>query len=302
MKKVLCIGSAGFILSNFIRRALFNKSEYSFVSIDACLNPNMLNNIYVNKGHRLHIGSINDIHFLNVIFEIERPEIVILGTKTNNEMIGTSIQGVQNVIEASRKWEVEQLLYLSSDKVYSSNGQWSHLETESVDPSNLYEIGQVTAELLIKKSDLKYNILRLSNNYGPRQSVDKLIPTTINNILNKEKTSIYGKGQHIREWTHVDDTFSAIISVLESGKCDDIYNVSSNFEISNLEMYQEICNIVGSGHDLINFDNQKESSPTKYTSNSSKLRELGWKPAVKFKKSLEQCVGWYLANKWWFKS
>lgn len=305
MKKILCTGSGGFVFSNFIRKALFDKLDYSFVSIDICKGPRVLNNIYVNKGHKFYIGDVADKHFIDVIFELERPDIVIHGaasdSKDSQELIHTNILGTQNIIEACNKWSVEKLIYCSTSEVYSKEIA-SVTEESSLAPQNLQAVTKLSGEFLVKNNhQVNYNIVRLGHNYGPRQQVEYFIPKAILSICNNEELIINENSNLLKDWTHVDDSYCGIITILEKGIKNNVYNISSNHEFSYLEVFQEICNILGRGHNLIKFV-EGETEP-EYTSsiNTNKIKSLGWKPKVKLKIGLEQCVLWYSNNQWWFR-
>lgn len=309
-KKVLITGSCGFIFGNFIRKAIYEKLPYNFVSIDRVSNG-ALNNIYWNKNHNFYIGDINDQHFIDVVFQFERPDIVIHGAEESlNEesIINTNVNGTQKIINSCIKHNVEKLIYVSTDKVYGElvddkKSSWE--ENNVINPNNLFAASKASGELLVttanKNNGLNYNILRLSNNYGPRQNVNKFIPNIIKNILNDEKINIYDKGLNIRDWTHIFDTCAAISKILDSGKTNETYNISSNHEFSNLELVQKICNIMKKGHDLISFIPSTSRQDFRRALNNEKLKSLGWESQIKFKDGLEQTIEWYQMNQWFIK-
>jgi dTDP-glucose 4,6-dehydratase len=305
MKKVIFLGGAGFIGSNFIRKALFNKSNYNFVTIDVCKGNNVLNNIYANKGHKFYIGDITDKHFLNVVFELERPDIVIHGAvhadNNTEELIKSNILGTQLVIEACKKWSVERIIYLSTEQVYQSSLESLKLtENSLVLPKNIYAISKLTSEFLIKASGLNYNITRSCSNYGPRQQKEYLIPTIINNIISNKEVILKNKGEELNEWIHVEDNCSGIMTVLEKGLPNETYNISCNYEFSQLEVFQEICNNLEKGHHLIKFV-EDGSTSSLYSLHNNKLKELGWKPNYKFRNGLSHTINWYQKNPWFLK-
>lgn len=318
MKKVLVTGGGGFIFSNFIRKALYNKSDYSFVSIDLCKVPNALNNIYANKGHEFHIGDITDGHVVNVIFELERPDIVIHGAAESytddsisdaTSFIRSNVLGTQVIIDACRKWNVERLIYVSSDNVYGqlldeNAAPW--VEEAPLAPRNLYSASKAAGELLVKAAHqthgLNYNITRSCNNYGPRQQTKNFIPKIIKNILMNEAMPVFGKGMQLREWIHVEDNCTAIMKILECGEPATTYNISSSHEFTNLEVFNEVCNIFGRGHSLLKFVDDKPGHDYRYAVDASKIRSLGWKPNYKFKQGLYNTCSWYEKNLWFLKS
>lgn len=315
--KVLTTGSCGFIFSNFIRRAIYEKQPYTFSSIDKVSgNPNT---VYVNSNHSFHIADIRDAHVLDVIFKFEQPDIVIHGAAesfvdyslTNpNDFVTSNILGTQNIINSCIKHNVKKLIYISTDEVYGqltdeSAPSWT--EESSLDPRNPYSASKAAGELLVKAAHtshgLIYNITRSSNNYGPRQTSEKLIPRVIKCILEGKKIPIYGKGLQIRDWTHVFDNCSALMHVLAKGDPNEIYNISANQEFTNIEVVQHICNAMGQGHDLIEFipDPRGGAHDFRYSVDSSKIKQLGWKPTYKFKEGIVQAVEWYKNNQWLLK-
>lgn len=317
MQKVLCTGSAGFIFSNFIRKSIYDKQPYEFVSVDKVTKGSVLNNIYLNKSHKFHIGDVSDAHFIDVIFELERPDIVIHGAaethvddsiRDPNKFIQSNILGTQVLVNASIKWGVKKFVYISTDEVYgqlNNESESSWTEESVLSPRNPYAASKAAGELLVKAAHithgLSYNITRSSNNYGPRQSPDKFIPKIIKCILNEQKIPVYGQGLQIRDWTYVMDNCEAILTILNSGKENNVYNISANQEYTNIEVVQLICNAMEKGHSLIEFVNDRKGHDFRYSLNCNKLKQLGWEPKFKFKEGIHATLNWYLNNKWFIK-
>lgn len=203
------------------------------------------------------------------------------------------------------------ITYLSgnTDEVYGqltekdNDIKWT--EESPMSPRNPYSASKASGELIIKAAHtthgLNYNITRSCNNFGPRQLAEKLIPKAIKNILNNEKVPIYGKGQQLREWIHVDDNCDAILTVLEKAPPNETYNISSGYEFSSLEMCQRICNEIGYGHNLLSFCEDRLGHDFRYLSDSSKLRSLGWKPEINFNEGLTRTVQWFINNRWYIR-
>lgn len=323
-KKVLITGSCGFIFSNFVRKFLYNRGKigehtYSVVSVDKVQN-NGVNSIYANKGHTFHVADITDPHIMDVIFNFEKPDIVIHGAAETfvdsslsnpNSFVNSNVLGTQIIVNCCVKHKVEKLIYISTDEVYgqlSSENDAAWAETAPLNPRNPYSATKAAGELLVKAAaesfGLIYNITRSSNNYGPRQNPEKLVPKAIKNILQDKPIPIYGQGLQIRDWTHVFDNCQAIMTIMDQGKPNEIYNISANQEYTNIEVINEICNYMGKGHNLIQFieDPRGNGHDFRYSVDSSKLRDLGWKPTIKFKKDLgEHCIQWYINNQWFLK-
>lgn len=312
--KILITGGSGFIFSNFIRKALYNKSDYQFVSIDYCKSPNALNNIYVNKGHQMYIGDITDKHFINVIFELERPDIVIhaaaetfvdFAINDATPFIHSNVLGTQTIVDACIKWKVDRLIYISTDEIFgqlTNENEPSWTEDSLPNPRNPYSASKLAGEFIVKAAyhthGLKYNITRSCNNYGPRQQLRNFIPKIITNILNDKEVPVFGKGLQLREWMFVEDHCNAIMTIIKDAISNETYNISSGHEFTNVEVFHEICNVLERGHNLLKFVEDRKGHDFRYAVNSNKIRNLGWTPQWKFKKGLAICTNWYLNNKW----
>jgi dTDP-glucose 4,6-dehydratase len=315
---ILITGSTGFIFSNFIRKAIFDKIDYKLVSVDKITNKQLFGNVYFNKSHDFSFADINDSHVLDCIFDFHKPDYVIHAAAESsvdhslhnpNEFIKTNVLGTQNVINSSIKYGVKKVLYMSTDEVYGQlqqNDQNTFKETDVIAPRNPYAASKACGELLFQSAQASFglnnNIVRCCNNMGPRQTVDKLIPKTINSILNKKPIDIYGDGLFSREWIHTADTSSAILKVLEDGDENEVYNIGTGNEMSVLDIVGRICKIMNEGYDLINHIPcpRKTAHDIRYAVDSSKIRKLGWEPKVKFNDAIQQTVDWYINNKWFF--
>ena len=196
-----------------------------------------------------------------------------------------------------------RLIYASTDRVYGpldSENIPPRKETDNINPQGKLAITKMAGEALLKCAEgLKYNIVRLSNNYGPWQTTADLIPQVIDSIIDNKPIEIYGTGYQIRDWTHVFDTCSAILSVIENGIDKETYNITSKQEYSNIEVVQLICNIFGKGHDLIK--HVEKDCSFRYAMTNDKIKELGWAPQFKFKDGIAQTCQWYLSNKYVLK-
>lgn len=316
-KRLLITGSAGFVYSSAVRQIIYQKYPYKISSVDRISN-NTLNNVYSNKNHQFYIGDLTDEHFLDIIFQIEKPEIIVHGAAAtavdaslNNPMqyVKDNVTATQSLICAAVKYGVERFVLASTDEVLgqlTSEFDESWTEESKINPRNPYSATKASSELLLlaanKSYNIPYNILRTSNMYGVRQTTDKLIPKVIKCILNNEKIPIFGQGQQIRDWTYVQDHCLALMKILECGSINEIYNISANCEISNIELVNKICNIIGKGHDLISFiPDPRKSHDFRYSLNTNKIRSLGWSPQTSFKDGLKLTVDWYLNNQWFLK-
>ncbi len=316
--KVLVTGTCGFIFGNFIRKAVYDQNQrkpqdkHIFVSVDK-VGANALNSMYWNSNHPFYPADIRDSHIIDVIFQREQPDIVIHGASESysgdNSFITSNVLGTQILIDASIKYKIKKFIYVSTDKVYGqltseSDTPWN--ENSPLNPKSSYAATKVAAELLIKAANqthgLIYNIVRSSNCYGLRQGPEKLIPKAIKCILNNQKIPVYGQGSQIRDWTYVADNCSAIMTILDKGIANETYNVSANQEFINIEIIQSICNVMGKGHNLIEFaEDPKINRDFRRSVNSLKIRELGWEPSYKFKNGIKDTIQWFTDNQWYFK-
>jgi dTDP-glucose 4,6-dehydratase len=316
-KKILITGSCGFILGSLVRKIVYEKHPYNVISMDR-VNFNTINSMYWNENHTFHVADIRDQHIVDVIFQFEKPDIVVHGAAETfvdsslsdpNSFVTSNVLGNQVIIIACVKHNVKKLLYISTDEVYgqlTSENDMPWTEESPLNPRNPYSATKAAGEMLVKAAHesygLTYNITRSSNNYGPRQTPEKLIPKTIKCILNNEKIPVYGQGLQIRDWTHVYDNCSAILSILEKGKDNEVYNISANQELPNIEVIQKICNTMNKGHDLIShIKDPRKGHDFRYSIDTTKIQQLGWKPSFKFKDGIIETVEWYTTNKWFLK-
>lgn len=320
---LICTGTCGFIASNLIRKITYEKVPYKVISIDNASKSSGINNIYANKNHKFYLGDITDEHFLNVVFEIEKPDIIVhmaastaVDESISNPMkfVKDNVVGTQALLNAAVKWKTKLFFYQSTDEVYGQLGLndpgWT--EDSPLNPRNPYSSSKASGELLVQAAaysyGLNYIISRSSNNYGPHQTADKLIPKVIKCILENQPIPIYGQGQQIRDWTHVFDNCSAILKMLETfshtpgtGK-GEIFNVSANQEFTNVEVVQEICNSLQFGHNLMKYITDPRSSHDfRYSLNCQKLKNIGWQPNFKFKNGIKSVVDWYSLNRYILK-
>lgn len=313
-KKVLVTGSCGFIAGNFIRKSLYEKQPYTFASIDKISRKQYLNTVYANKNHQFYLGDITDAHMVDCVFSLEQPEIVVhfaAETHVDNSInsaeafLTANVIGTQRLIDACLKHNA-MLVFISTDEVYGSlstedDASWT--EKSPMNPRNPYSASKASAEMLVRAAGtthgLRYIITRSSNNYGPRQTSEKLIPKIIKSIINDEPIPMYGDGRQMRDWTHVFDNCAALLAVLEHGQVGETYNISANQEFTNLEVIHEICKVMEKGLDLIKSVPDRPGHDFRYSVDTTKVRSLGWKPNIKFRNGIYQTVEWFMSNKYY---
>ncbi|MHA1337734.1 MAG: dTDP-glucose 4,6-dehydratase, partial [Promethearchaeota archaeon] len=221
----------------------------------------------------------------------------------------TNIFGTLNLLNAALKNKILKFIQISTDEVYGSLGFEDDPFTEStpLSPSSPYSASKASADLLVnayyKTYNLPVNITRCSNNYGPYQFPEKLIPLMINNALQDKELPIYGMGMNVRDWIYVEDHCKAILMVLKAGKIGEIYNIGGDSEISNLELVKRLLKILDKPESLIKFVKDRPGHDLRYAMNHDKItRELGWNPTIKLEDGLKKTVDWYLKNKDWLKN
>lgn len=315
MKKILLTGSAGFIFTNFLSFANKKKYEYEIVCVDKLCELINLKNI--NNNYKLYIGDITDIHFINNIFKIEKPNYIIHGAaqsfvdssiESAIPFVHSNILGTQVLVNAALSYNVEKFIYISTDEVYGqlkNNQEPSWTEITQINPRNPYSASKASGEMIVKTAyemhKLNYNITRCCNNYGIYQNWRNLVPKIIYCILNDQKIPIHGSGKQYREWIHADDHSEAIMHVLDCAPTNEIYNIGTGDECTNLEMVNYICKILKRGNELISFVPDRPGHDFRYSVNCSKIHSLGWGPKIKFNNGLETVVNWYAENQWYFK-
>lgn len=313
---LLVTGTLGFIFSNFIRRVKYLKLPYRLVCVDYCKNTNP-NNIYETRHNTFYLGDCADEHFIDKVFQIERPDFVIHGAAESHvdqsiasarPFILSNVLGTQVMADASVKYGVKQLLLMGTDEQYgqlTSEQDSSWTESSPQRPRNPYSASKAAAEMIVRAAgethQLPYRIVRSSNNFGPRQSLRNFIPLTIKSILNKVPMGIYGEGAEMREWMYVNDCCDGILKVMEEGKDGEAYNLGTGYEVSNLEMFQMIANSLGEGHNLLKFVPNRKGHDFRYSVETSKVRSLGWEPQIKLRQGIEMTCSWYKNNSWFLK-
>lgn len=325
--QMLVTGGAGFIGSNFIHYLLKKNRMVKIINFDKLTyagNLQNLKDIEENPDYVFIKGDICDKDRLNSIFAEYSPDFVVnfaaeshvdRSIRSPEEFIKTNVLGVQNLLKSSLENDVKLFVQISTDEVYGSLGNSGIFVEESpLAPNSPYAASKASADLLARAYYKTYSFpvitTRCSNNYGPYQFPEKLIPLTILNCLKGEKIPIYGNGLNIRDWLYVEDHCSAIDMVIQKGVVGEIYNIGGNNEKTNLEIVKTIISIVSEklsdsniSESLISYVEDRKGHDKRYAIDSSKLQtELGWKPAVSFEEGIRKTVEWYLNNQDWLNS
>ncbi len=314
MERILVTGGAGFIGSNFIRYML-ERHSYSIINLDAltyCGNLENLRDVEDHPRYTFIRGSITDRELVNRIIRdvdavinfaaeshvdrsIQDPEIFI---KTN-------VLGTQTLLEASRREGIERFIQISTDEVYGSAETGYFTEETPLAPNSPYSASKAAADLMVRAYHRTYglpvNITRCSNNYGPYQFPEKLIPLMITNALEDRPLPVYGDGMNVRDWLHVEDHCSAIDLVLHHGREGEVYNIGGNNERRNIDIVRLILRELGKDESLIRFVEDRPGHDRRYAIDATRIRnELGWKPRYSFREGIRETINWYIRNrKWW---
>lgn len=316
MPKILITGGAGFIGSNFVRYMLDKYDDHQIVNLDSltyCGNLENLSGIEDNPNYTFCKGDITD---KELVFKITSGVDYIVNFAAESHVdrsiedpeifIKSNVLGTQVLLDAAKEYGVKKYLQVSTDEVYGSLGKTGYFtEDTPLAPNSPYSASKASADLMVraynKTFDLPVNITRCSNNYGPYQFPEKLIPLMISNALENKPLPVYGDGLNIRDWLHVYDHCSAIDLVLHKGKLGEIYNVGGNNEKKNIEIVKLILQNLDKPESLIKFVKDRLGHDRRYAIDSSKIQnELGWTPKYTFETGIAETIEWYLGNReWW---
>ena len=310
-------GGAGFIGSNFIEYFLNKYNDYKLINYDKLTYAGNVQNLAAVEDNENYVfikGDICDSKQLKNVFEEFNPEFVVnfaaethvdRSIKAADEFIKTNIEGTQTLLEKAREHEIKKLVHISTDEVYGAVGPSKLVdETGQLAPNNPYAASKAAADMLLRAAMKTHrqpiNIVRSTNNYGRYQFPEKFIPLVISNVMHHKKIPIYGSGKNMRDWLYVLDNCRAIELILHNASPGEIYNVSMNNLISNLDLAKQILAIMEKPDKYIEFVEDRPGHDFCYAIDSTKIRkELGWQPNIDFKVGLQQTVQWYLNHQEW---
>lgn len=332
MKNILITGGAGFIGTNFVKHML-STYDYNIVNLDALTyagNLENLRDIENNERYTFIKGDITDEQLVDEIFikykidtvvnfaaeshvdrSIENPEIFLM----------TNVRGTQVLLDAAKRyWKVNphdkycrkfkegvKYLQVSTDEVYGTLGKSGMFtETTPLAPNSPYSASKTSADLFVRAYHetfgMPINITRCSNNYGPYQFPEKLIPLMINNCLKGQQLPVYGDGMQIRDWLHVKDHCTGIDTVLHKGRIGEVYNIGGNNEKANIEIVKLIIENLGKSENMIKYVQDRPGHDRRYAIDNTKITtELGWSPSYTFEQGIKETIEWYLSNQEWMK-
>ena len=317
--KVLVTGGAGFIGSNFIHYLLEKYEDIEVVNYDKLTyagNLDNLRDIKDNPAYQFVKGDICDADSVNKLIKKEDiNHIINFAAESHVDrsivrpdvFIKTDVFGTFTLLEACRKFDIARYIQISTDEVYGSIDKGSFKETDSLHPSSPYSASKASADLLVNSFFVTYClpvcITRSSNNFGPYQYPEKLIPLFIIKAINNESLPMYGDGLNVRDWLYATDNCKAIDLVRRKGKIGDIYNIGADNEHTNLEITNIILEETKKPVSLIKHVKDRPGHDRRYAINSTKIKKLGWKPLLSqnFIGSLKKTIHWYVTNEWWWK-
>lgn len=327
---ILVTGGAGFIGSNFIKH-MISRYDYTIVNLDSLTYAgNLLNLKDIEDRESYHFvkGDICDHELLTKLFrQFDIQAVVHFAAEShvdksidNPELfIKTNVLGTQALLNAAKQyWKINKtdkycneykenvkFIHISTDEVYGALGKEGYFTEETnLSPNSPYSASKASADMMVRAYYETFGLpvvtTRCSNNYGPYQNSEKLIPLIISHALNELPLPVYGDGKQVRDWLHVEDHCSAINTVLHTGRLGEVYNIGGNNEKENIETIKLILNFLNKSEDLIQFVTDRLGHDRRYAIDNSKIsKELGWTPSINFDEGIEKTIQWYLENKEW---
>ncbi len=315
--KLLVTGGAGFIGSNFIRYIFHEHPQWEITNLDKITyagNLDNLKDIQNKPGYHFRKGDITDQELVDGLSSCSFDAVVNFAAESHVDrsildaasFIETNVKGTQVLLESTKKYKIPRFIQVSTDEVYGSTIDGSYAELSPLSPSSPYAASKASADLLCLAYWKTYHtpviITRCTNNFGPYQFPEKLIPLAITNALENKPIPIYGDGLNIRDWIFVTDHCRALDMILQRGKTGEIYNIGYGNERTNLEVIYKLLELLDKPESLIQFVADRPGHDRRYSLDNSKIvKELGWKPTYSFDEALSITVDWYLENKRWWR-
>ncbi len=327
--KIIITGGAGFIGTHVVKLFVKKYPDYQIYNIDALTYAGNLENLkdieHLPNYHFIKADITDEKAIFNLFNDLQPDAVIHLAAESHvdrsimnpNQFVITNILGTLNLLNAARQIrDFRQFYHISTDEVYGSLGETGYFkETTPYDPRSPYSASKASSDHFVRAYYHTYHlpvkISNCSNNYGPYQFPEKLIPLCINNILNEKPLPIYGKGENVRDWLYVEDHAKAIDLIFHKGKIGETYNIGGNSEKRNIEVVQTLCKLMnqkmnkpdGYYEKLITFVKDRAGHDLRYAIDFSKLKnELGWQPSVSFEQGISQTIDWYLQNTEWLKN
>ncbi|GAQ95131.1 dTDP-glucose 4,6-dehydratase [Thermodesulfovibrio aggregans] len=313
--KLLVTGGAGFIGSEFVRQAV--KKGYNVTVLDKLTYAGDLKRVEeVREKIKFYKVDICNRKHVEEIFSTEKPEIVAhFAAETHVDrsilnpqaFLKTNIEGTHNLLELSKKYNISKFINIITDEVYGEIREGKFTESSPLIPNSPYSVSKAAQDMLGRAYFRTYGLpvitVRPSNNYGPWQYPEKLIPVVIIKALNDEPVPVYGDGSNVREWLYVEDCAEAVLEIVEKGAVGEIYNVGSGIERKNIEVVKAILSLLCKPESLIQFIKDRPGHDYRYSVSTEKIEsDIGWQPKTSFEDGLERTVSWYVAHLNWVKT
>lgn len=316
---ILVTGGAGFIGSNFIRYMLNKYDDYKIVNYDLLTyagNLESLQDVQTNERYTFVKGDIRNVQLVDYVVKAYAIDVIVNFAAESHvdrsisdpaAFVKTNVLGTQVLLDVAKVNGIQKYVQISTDEVYGSLGETGYFTEETpLAPNNPYSASKASADLLVRAYHETYglnvNITRCSNNYGPYQFPEKLIPLMITNALEGKELPVYGDGRHVRDWLHVVDHCAAIDLVVHKGKAGEVYNIGGHNERTNNEIVHLIVEKLGVCKSLIKYVPDRPGHDRRYAIDATKMMtELGWKPQYTFDKGIEETIQWYTDHSHWWK-
>jgi len=314
--KILVTGGAGFIGSNYIRYALAKYHDIKVVNLDLLTYAGRMENIrdfIHDPRHKFIKGDIRDRKKVQQVMKDGFNAVVNFAAETHvdrsiveaDSFITTDVYGTYTLLDTAKNCNVEKFVQISTDEVYGSIESESFKESDNLQPSSPYSASKAAGDLMAlafyKTHGLPVTITRSSNNFGSHQHLEKLIPKIVIRALHDKTLPLYGDGQQVRDWLYVMDNCEAIDTVLWKGKAGEAYNIASGNEHQNIQIAKLVLQTLKKPESLISFVPDRPGHDRRYSLDTLKIRNLGWRPKHMLEDALRETVEWYIQNEWWWK-
>ncbi len=312
---LLVTGGLGFIGSNFIRYMLDKYPDSRIINLDKKTyagNPDNLKDIENNTHYSFVRGDICDKNVVNKLMQ-KVDYVVHFAAESHVDrsiedaslFVKTNVLGTSTLLDSALRHNTKKFIHISTDEVYGSRMEGSFKETDILTPSSPYSSSKAGSDLLAQSYYITHKlpviITRCTNNFGPYQYPEKLIPLFITNILENKKVPVYGTGKNVRDWIYVLDHCKAIDFILRNGRIGEIYNIGGGTEKTNLEITKRILELLGKDESMVDYVKDRPGHDLRYSLDCSRLKSLGWTTEHDFDSALEYTVKWYIENRWWWK-
>lgn len=315
--RLLVTGGAGFIGSNFIRYMMDTNPSVEIINYDLLTyagNPDNLKGIDKQPQYTFIKGDICNQDLVNATLKKFHPDAIVHFAAESHvdrsitdpsAFVRTNVLGTHTLLEAARKHSIPKFIHISTDETYGSTLKGSFKETDILSPSSPYSASKAGSDLLAISYFTTFHfpvmVTRCTNNFGPYQFPEKLIPLFITNLLEGKKVPVYGTGKNVRDWIHVQDHCRAIEFLLKRGAPGEIYNIGGGNEKTNLKITDKLLELLGKDQSMVEYVTDRPGHDFRYSLDCSKLQKMGWKPQFSFEKGLEETVAWYRQNAWWWQ-